>query len=86
MSLSQAVATAPLALVEGGVELPPRQHVLDLDDFSPAEISAVLDTARGMAEVLGRRHQKGPHSQGSSGSDAVLRVQHSHQGFFRRSW
>ena len=64
MSLSQAVATAPLALVEGGVELPPRQHVLDLDDFSPAEISAVLDTARGMAEVLGRDIKKVPTLRG----------------------
>ena len=64
MILSQAVATAPLAPVEGVVELPPRQHVLDLDDFSPAEISAVLDTARGMAEVLGRDIKKVPTLRG----------------------
>ncbi len=64
MSLSQAVPAASLALVDGVVELPPRRHVLDLDDFSPAEISAVLDTARGMAEVLSRDIKKVPTLRG----------------------
>ncbi len=64
MSLSQAVPAASLALVDGVVELPPRRHVLDLDDFSPAEISAVLDTAGGMAEVLSRDIKKVPTLRG----------------------
>ena len=64
MSLSQAVPAASLALVDGVVELPSRRHVLDLDDFSPAEISAVLDTARGMAEVLSRDIKKVPTLRG----------------------
>ena len=64
MSTSPTIETAPLTPVVGVVELPPRQHVLDLDDFSPAEISAVLDTARGMAEVLGRDIKKVPALRG----------------------
>ena len=45
-------------------DLPPRRHVLDLDDFSPAEISAVLQSAQGMAEVLGRDIKKVPTLRG----------------------
>ena len=59
-----AIETASLGQVEGVVELPPRRHVLDLDDFSPAEISAVLDSARGMAEVLSRDIKKVPTLRG----------------------
>ncbi len=44
--------------------LAPRRHVLDLDDFSPAEIAAVLDTAVGMREVLGRDIKKAPSLRG----------------------
>ena len=64
MSTSPAIETAPLTAAVGVVELPPRQHVLDLDDFSLTEISAVLDTARGMAEVLGRDIKKVPALRG----------------------
>ena len=56
--------TASLAPAEGVVDLPPRRHVLDLDDFSRAEISAVLDSAQGMAEVLGRDIKKVPTLRG----------------------
>ena len=44
--------------------LPPRKHVLDLDDFSPPEISAVIESAKGMAEVLGRDIKKVPTLRG----------------------
>ena len=44
--------------------LAPRRHVLDLDDFSSAEIAAVLDTAVGMREVLGRDIKKAPSLRG----------------------
>ncbi|PKB73765.1 MAG: aspartate carbamoyltransferase [SAR202 cluster bacterium Io17-Chloro-G7] len=46
------------------LNLPPRKHVLDLDDFSPKEISAVMESAKGMAEVLGRDIKKVPALRG----------------------
>ena len=64
MSTTPTIGTAPLVQVEGVEELPQRQHVLDLDDFSPSEIFAVLDTALGMAEVLGRDIKKVPTLRG----------------------
>lgn len=42
----------------------PRRHVLDLDDFTTAEIDAVLTTADGMLEVLGRSIKKVPSLRG----------------------
>jgi len=41
-----------------------RRHVLDLDDFTRAEIEAVLDAAEGMREVLGRSIKKVPSLRG----------------------
>ncbi len=41
-----------------------RRHVLDLDDFSPEEITQVLDTAHAMEEVLRRRIRKVPTLRG----------------------
>src|SRR5690606_18046740 len=37
---------------------PPRRHVLDLDDFSPEEITLVLDSAKAMKDLLGRDIKK----------------------------
>jgi aspartate carbamoyltransferase catalytic subunit len=45
-------------------EARPRQHVLDLDDFYPEEIVAVLDNARAMNEVLRRDIKKVPTLRG----------------------
>ena len=42
----------------------PRRHILDLDDFSPEEITQVLDDTRGMKEVLGRDIKKVPTLRG----------------------
>ena len=42
----------------------PRRHVLDLDDFSTSEIETVLESAKGMAEVLGRDIKKVPTLRG----------------------
>ena len=64
MSTSQVVETAELVPAVGVVELPPRRHVLDLDDFSKPEISAVLESTEGMAEVLGRDIKKVPTLRG----------------------
>jgi aspartate carbamoyltransferase catalytic subunit len=41
-----------------------RRHVLDLDDYSKREIEAVLDSAEGMREVLGRDIKKVPSLRG----------------------
>ena len=42
----------------------PRRHVLDLDDFSRAEIVSVLDAAEAMREVLDRDIKKVPSLRG----------------------
>ena len=41
-----------------------RRHVLDLDDFSTSEIETVLESAKGMTEVLGRDIKKVPTLRG----------------------
>ncbi|PKB59621.1 MAG: aspartate carbamoyltransferase [SAR202 cluster bacterium Casp-Chloro-G2] len=46
------------------VEPSTRRHVLDLDDFSKEEITEVLESARGMKEVLGRDIKKVPALRG----------------------
>ena len=63
MSLSRAIDTPD---IEGSLAVKPtaRQHVLDLDDFSREEIEEVLDSARGMKEVLGRDIKKVPALRG----------------------
>lgn len=43
-----------------------RQHVLDLDDFTPEEINEVLEIAEAMREVLGRPIRKVPTLRGKS--------------------
>ena len=45
-------------------ELPRRRHVLDLDDYSREELEATLESANGMAEVLGRDIKKVPALRG----------------------
>ena len=64
MSLSPATQTATPPGAEGAELRPPRRHVLDLDDYSSAEISEVLDSTRGMAEVLRRDVKKVPALRG----------------------
>ena len=64
MTASRAIETHELTPAPELAELPPRRHVLDLDDFSPAEISAVLESTQGMAEVLGRDIKKVPTLRG----------------------
>ena len=63
MSLSRTIDTPD---IEGSLtsEPKPRKHVLDLDDFSQEEISAVLDSAHSMKEVLGRDIKKVPALRG----------------------
>ena len=64
MSTSQAIEAASLESEADLMNLPPRKHVLDLDEFSPGEISAVIESAKGMAEVLGRDIKKVPTLRG----------------------
>lgn len=68
VSLSNAIENVPEdSLSEDGLEvtgMPERRHVLDLDDFTRSEINGVLDSAQGMAEVLGRDIKKVPALRG----------------------
>lgn len=48
----------------GPESLPVRRHVLDLDDYSRDELSATLESAHAMAEVLGRDIKKTPALRG----------------------
>lgn len=41
-----------------------RRHVIDLDDFSPTEIEAILETTAGMKEVLTREIKQVPALRG----------------------
>jgi len=43
-----------------------RRHILDLDTFTPQDILQVLDTARGMREVLRRPVKKAPALRGKT--------------------
>jgi len=63
MSLSRTIDTPEIGGAQGP-EPAPRKHVLDLDDFSQEEISAVLESARSMKEVLGRDIKKVPALRG----------------------
>ena len=63
--------TMPRAMEEQGLDesvfadsLPPRRHVLDLDDYSREELSDTLEAAHGMAEVLSRDIKKVPALRG----------------------
>lgn len=49
---------------EGSVDISPRDHVLDLDDFSREEIEQVLGMAEAMREVLSREIRKVPTLRG----------------------
>jgi aspartate carbamoyltransferase catalytic subunit len=44
----------------------PRQHLLDLDDLSTAEITDLLDSAEGMLEIAGRDVRKTPALRGKT--------------------
>lgn len=58
------MTTGTAVPVEARVATAPRRHVLDLDDFSKAEIESVLDAADAMREVLGRDIKKVPSLRG----------------------
>jgi aspartate carbamoyltransferase catalytic subunit len=57
---------APEVGLEGGSPAWQRRHVLDLDDFSAAEIGLVLETAVAMKEVLSRETPRVPALRGST--------------------
>lgn len=66
---SAGPSEAPAALAAGAEAAgawPGRQHVLDLDDFSPAEIVHVLDTAASMKEILARPIKQVPALRGTT--------------------
>ena len=63
MATGPAVETAPLSGRIPSVDVR-RRHVLDLDDFTADEITAVLDDAAAMREVLARDVKKVPTLRG----------------------
>ncbi len=60
MTLPQTIEN----LAAGQEIMLPRRHVLDLDDYSGEELAATLESAHGMAEVLGRDIKKTPALRG----------------------
>ncbi len=64
MTTPGSIHTATLSPAPALVEPSSRKHVLDLDDFSPAELIAVLGSVSGMEEVLGREIKKVPALRG----------------------
>ena len=66
MSLPKAIDAPADASIDTGnaAGWAARRHVLDLDDFSPSEIENVLESAKGMAEVLKRDIKKVPTLRG----------------------
>lgn len=65
-AVERAVPDAILQNGESGHPWEGRRHVLDLDDFSPAEIESVFETADRMKEVLGRPIPRVPALRGRS--------------------
>ena len=59
-----AVAVAAPAVAAAVPAAGRRRHILDLDDFSPAEIAAALDNAAAMRDVLSRDIKKVPALRG----------------------
>ena len=59
-----ATTAAPTVAQPTQAEPSQRRHVLDLDDFTADEITAVLDDAAAMREVLGRDVKKVPTLRG----------------------
>ena len=64
MTLPQTVEDHPTEEVMQADILPSRRHVLDLDDYATEELQAILASAQGMAEVLGRDIKKVPALRG----------------------
>src|SRR5262249_54537080 len=61
-----AVPASDESRITHHTSLTPRRHILDLDDFSVAEIADVLDTSAAMKGVLARRVKKVPALQGKT--------------------
>ena len=64
MSTLREVQSSPKLAANGIPRTGPRKHVLDLDDFSTDEILTVLESAKGMSEVLRRDIKKVPALRG----------------------
>ena len=64
MSTLREVQSSPKLAANGIPRIGPRKHVLDLDDFSIDEILTVLESAKGMSEVLRRDIKKVPALRG----------------------
>ena len=60
-----------------------RRHLLDVDDFSVAEIDTVMATADAMKEVLARDVPRVPALRGQDDHHPLLRSQHPHTRVLR---
>ncbi len=56
--------SVPVATAEAAPPAWARHHLLDLDDFTPAEIAMVMETADAMKEVMGRDVPRVPALRG----------------------
>lgn len=52
--------------IGAGVAVPSLRHMLDIDSLSATEVTAILDSAEGMLEVLGRDVKKTPALRGKT--------------------
>ena len=64
MTMTESRSEVPAAAERPPPPAAPRRHVLDLDDFTRAEIEGVMETAEAMREVLGREIRKVPTLRG----------------------
>ena len=64
MTTSRTIEAGAVDALVQPDNLPPRRHVLDLDDYSRAELAATMEAARSMAEVLRRDIKKTPALRG----------------------
>ena len=64
--MSEQRSRASSARTNGTQRAARRRHVLDLDDFSRAEIADILETTVGMKEILGRQIKQVPTLRGQT--------------------
>lgn len=64
MTISRTIDTPAIDGVALSAEQPERKHVLDLDDYSREELAAIMESTRGMTEVLRRDIKKVPSLRG----------------------
>lgn len=64
MTIPKTTATPAIDGVTFPCDQPVRKHLLDLDDYSTEELTALMESTRGMTEVLSRDIKKVPALRG----------------------